>query len=209
MGTQRALSIRANIAGKSVPFAGCTLPPNLSLAYLDVHNQWNEKLVKRYTDDESKSAMIYWVQSPRRLHKLQRLSVAPLKSRKHVAPIGIASNNVKMFQAQSVIGNDKDNSFLDNNSMISLESLHISRGTNIDENILFTSDDTSTLKANPQQSSPRENEGKPSQEQLQSVVDCLSQDVCYMIYRIYQNYCTFVVLDFLNLQSYAFRNKVQ
>lgn len=118
-----------------------------------------------------------------------------------------------MFQAQSVIGNDKDNSFLDNNRMISLESLHSSRETNIDRNILFTSDDTSTLKTSPQQSSPQENEGKPSQEQLQSIVDCLSNDVCYMIYRTYQNYCTFIDLDSLNLRSLnlqdAFRNKVQ
>lgn len=178
MGTQRTLSVRANTTGKSVPFARCTSPLNFSLAYLDVHNQWNKKLTKRYSDDESKNAMMYWVQSPHRLHKSQRLSVA-LKGRNHIAPIGIVSNNVKMFQAQSVTR--KDNSFLCNNRVISLESLHSSQETNIDKNILFISANTSnTLKMNPQQS-PQENEGKPSQEQLQSIVDCLSQDVCHVI----------------------------
>jgi len=191
LGTQRALSVRANTTGKSLPFVGCTLPTNLSLAHLDVHNQWNEKLTSRYADDESKSATMYWVQNPRRLHKSQRLSVACLKSRKHIVPLGITSDNVKMFQAQSVIGNDKDNSFLDNNRTISLEC-HSSQETNTDKNILFTSD-TNTLKTSP---SSQENEGKPSQEQLQSIVDCLSQDVCHVFYKIYQNYCTFVNLDF-------------
>lgn len=190
MGTQRALSVRANITGKSVPFVGCTLPPNLSLAYLDVHNQWNEKLSKPDAS-KSKSAM-YWVQNPHRLHKSQRLGIALLKSRKHVAPIEIASDNVKIFQAQSAIRNDKDNSFIDNN-MISLENLYSSQEINTDKNILFTSD------TSPQQPSQQENEGKPSQEQLQSIVDCLSQDVCHIVYMIYQNYCTFIDLDSLNL----------
>lgn len=176
LGTQRTLSVRANTAGKSISFAGCTLPPNLSLVYLDVRNQRNQKLTRRYADDESNNAMAYWPQIPHRLHKTQRLGVALLKSRKHIAPIGIASDNVQMFQAQSVIRNDKDRSFLDSNR-ISLESLHSSQKTNVNENILFTSDDTTTLKASPQQPSPQENEGKPSQEQLQSIVDCLSQDL--------------------------------
>ncbi|KYN21030.1 PREDICTED: uncharacterized protein LOC108760374 [Trachymyrmex cornetzi] len=177
LGTQRTLSVRANTTEKLVPFTGCTFPPNLSLAYVDIHNQWNKKLAKRYSDDESKNTMMYWVQSPRRLHKSQRLSIAFLKDRNYVAPIGIMSNNVKMFQAQSVIGNDNDNSFLYNNRMISLESLHNSQEINIDKNILFISADTSnTLKMSSQQS-PQENEGKPSQEQLQSIIDCLSQDL--------------------------------
>lgn len=191
LGTQRTLSVRANTAVKSVPFVGCTFPPNLSLIYLDIHNQWNKKLARRYADNESKSTTMHWVQSPRRLQKSQRLGIALLKNRKHVAPIGIAPDNIKIFQAQSVIRNDKVNSFLDNNRMIPLESLHSNRETNIDKNILFTSDDTSVLKTSPQQPSPQENEGKPSQEQLQSIVDCLSQDVCHVNYRIYQNYCTF------------------
>ncbi|XP_018342511.1 PREDICTED: uncharacterized protein LOC108748718 [Trachymyrmex septentrionalis] len=174
LGTQRTLSARANTAEKLVPFVGCTFPPNLSLTYLDIHNQWNKKLAKRYSEDESKN-MMYWLQSPRRLHKSQRLNIAFLKDRNHLIPIGIMSNNVKMFQAQSVIGND--NSFLCNNRVISLESLHSSQETNIDKNILFISADTSnTIKMSSQQS-PQENEGKPSQEQLQSVVDCLSQDL--------------------------------
>ncbi|XP_011056409.1 PREDICTED: uncharacterized protein LOC105147229 isoform X2 [Acromyrmex echinatior] len=176
LGTQRTLSVRANTTEKLVPFAGCTFPPSLSLTYL-VHNQWNKKLAKRYSDDESKNTMMYWVQSPRRLHKSQRLSIAFLKGRNHLAPTGIMSNNVKMFQAQSVIGNDNDNSFLCNNRVISLESLHSSQETIIDKNILFISADTSnTLKMNSQQSL-QENEDKPSQEQLQSIVDCLSQDL--------------------------------
>lgn len=176
LGAQRALSVRANTAaGKSIPFAGCTLPPNVSLTYLDVHNQWNGKLTKRYTNDESKSSMYYWVQRPRELRKSQRLGVTPLRSKKHAAPIGIA-DNVKVFQAQSVTGNDKINSFLDNNR-ISLENLHNNRETNIDKSFLFTSDDASTLKTSSQQPSPQKNEGKPSQEQLQSIVDCLSQDL--------------------------------
>lgn len=184
------------------------MPPNLSLAYLDVHSQWNERLAELETNDKSKNAM-YCVQTLHRLHKSQRLSIALLKSRKHVAPIGIASDNVKIIQAQNVIRNDKDNSFLDNNRMISLESLHNSREINTDKNILFISDDTNTLKTSPQQPSLRENEGKPSQEQLQSIVDCLSQDVRHMIYTIYQNYCTFADLDSPNPQSRAFRSKVQ
>lgn len=208
LGTQRALSVRANTAGKSVPFVGCTLPPNVSLASLDVHAQWNDKLARRYADDESKSMMIYWVQNPHRLHKSQKSSVAILKSRKHMAPIGITLDTVKIFQAQSVIGNDKNNSVLDNNRMTSSESLHSNRETNIEKIMLFTSNDTSILKTSPQQPSPRENEGKPSQEQLQSIVDCLSQDVCHVIYRIYQNYCTFVDLYSI-LEFTIFRSKVQ
>ncbi|XP_039311461.1 uncharacterized protein LOC105198313 [Solenopsis invicta] len=178
LGTQRTLSVRANTSAKSVPFAGCTFPPNLSLAYLDVHNRWNEKLARRYVDGESKSTTMYWVQNPHRLPKSQRLSVALLKNKKHVAPIGIAPDNIKIFQAQSVIRND-NNSFLDNNRMIPLESFCSNQETNIDKNILFISDDTSNLKTSLQQSSPQEkgNEGKPSQEQLQSIVDCLSQDL--------------------------------
>lgn len=179
---------------------GCTLPPNISLAYLNVHNQGSEELARRYTD-ESKSTMMYWVQDPHRLYKSQRLGVALSKSRKRVAPIGITSNNVKIFQAQNAIENNRANSFLNNNRVISLESLHSSQETNFGKNILLTSDNTNTLKTSPQQPSLRENEGKPSQEQLQSIVDCLSQDVCHVIYRIYQNYCTFINLDFLNLQS--------
>lgn len=207
MGTQRTLSVRANTADKSVPFVGCTFPPNLSLAYLNVRNQRNEELARRHADDESKSAMMYLVQNPHRLYKSQRLDVALSKSRKLVAPIGIASNNVKILQAQSIIENDRDNSFLNNNSVISLESLHSSQETNIVKNILLTSDNTSTLKTSSQQPSPRENEGKPSQEQLQSIVDCLSHDVCHVICRIRQNYCTFINLDSLNLQSSTLLSK--
>lgn len=198
MGTQRALSVRANTAVKSVPIVGCTLPPNLSLASLDVHKQWNDKLAKLDANNKNKRAMMYWVQNPHRLHKWQKLNVAVLKSRKYVAPIGNTSDNVKIFQAQDVIRNDKNNSFLDNNRMISLKSLHNSQEM---KNILFISDDTNTLKTsnNPQQLSPEENDGKPSQEQLQSIVDCLSQDVCHVICMVYQNYCTFVGLDSPNL----------
>ncbi|XP_012056535.1 PREDICTED: uncharacterized protein LOC105619624 [Atta cephalotes] len=172
--TQRTLSVRANTTEKLIPFAGCTFPPNLSLTYLDVHNQWNKKLAKRYSDDESKNTM-YWVQSPCRLHKSQRLSIAFLKGRNHLPPTEIMSNNAKMFQAQSVIGNVNDNSFLCNNRVISLESLHSSQET-IDKNILFISAASNTLKMNSEQSL-QENEGKPSQKQLQSVVDCLSHDL--------------------------------
>ncbi|XP_018397927.1 PREDICTED: uncharacterized protein LOC108775949 [Cyphomyrmex costatus] len=176
LGTQRTLSVRANTTGKSIPFAGCTLPSNLSLAHFDIHNQWNEKLVKRYSDDESKNTMMYWVQSPHRLHDSQRLSTAFSQGRNHIVPVGITPNNVKTFPVQNVIRNNKDNSFLCNNKMISLKSLHSNQKTNIDKNIVFISDDTSILKMSSQQS-PQETDGKPSQEQLQSVVDCLNQDL--------------------------------
>ncbi|KAL6260685.1 hypothetical protein P5V15_008208 [Pogonomyrmex californicus] len=196
LGTQRALSVRANTVGKSIPFVNCTLPPNLSLASFDSRNQWNEKLTKRYADDESKSATIYWTQSPRRLHKLQRLSVTSLKNRKHIASTGIASNNIKTFQIQDVIGNAKD-PIPDNNRMISLESLYSNRETNVDTKVLFASDNMDILKTSPQQQSSQENESKPSQEQLQSIVDCLSQDLPKLFvkplnYSIYTQDITFI-----------------
>ncbi|XP_011871807.1 PREDICTED: uncharacterized protein LOC105564200 [Vollenhovia emeryi] len=176
LGTQRALSVRANTTGKSVPFVGCMFPANLPLVHLDVRNR-SEKPARRHANDESKSATMYWVEDPRRLRKPQRLGVDLLRSNRHVASIGIAPDSVKLFQTQSVTENDKATSFLDNSRVISLESLRSSREINIYQNVLLTSDDTSALKTSSQQPSPRENEGKPSQEQLQSIVDCLSQDL--------------------------------
>ncbi|XP_011253474.1 uncharacterized protein LOC105249594 isoform X2 [Camponotus floridanus] len=77
---------------------------------------------------------------------------------------------------QDVVGNDKNNSFLDNNRLSSLENLY-SWESNIDRNILLTSDDKNILKTSPQPSPLQDNEGKPSQEQLQSIVDTLSKDL--------------------------------
>lgn len=191
MGTQRALSVRANAADKpSIPYVSCTLHPNLSLASLDTCSQWNKRLDRRYVDNETKSEMAYWGQNSHRLHKSQKPNVAFSKNRKYVTPIGIASDNITVFQKENIVGNDKNNSFLDNNRMISSESLHSSRNSNIDGNILLTSDD-SVLKTSPQPPPLQDNEGKPSQEQLQYIVDSLSQDVRWIIDRIFQNYCTF------------------
>ncbi|CAL1677183.1 unnamed protein product [Lasius platythorax] len=178
LGTQRALSVRANAADKpSIPYVSCTLHPNLSLASLDTCSQWNKRLDRRYVDNETKSEMAYWGQNSHRLHnKSQKPSVAFSKNRKYVTPIGIASDNITVFQKENIVGNDKNNSFLDNNRMISSESLHSSRNSNIDGNILLTSDD-SVLKTSSQPPPLQDNEGKPSQEQLQFIVDSLSQDL--------------------------------
>lgn len=191
MDTQRALSVRANAVGKSsIPYVSFTLHPNLSLASLDTCNQWNKKLNRRYVDDETKSEMTYWSQSLHRLHnRSQRASVVLSKSRKYVTPIGIASDNVTVFQGKYIVGNDK-NSFLDNN-MISSESLYNSWESDIDRNILLTSDDKNVLKTSHQSPPLQDNKDKPSQEQLQCIVDTLSQDVCYIINKIFQNYCIF------------------
>lgn len=179
--TQRALSVRANTVGKSsIPYVSCTSHPSLSFASLDIYNQWNKKLNRRYIDDKTKSETTYWGQSLHRLdNRSQRPNIILSKNRKYITPIGIASNSVTMFQRQNGIGNDKNNSSLNNNKIISLESLHSSSESNIDKNILLTSDDKDILKTSLQPSSLQDNEGKPSQEQLQSIVDILSKDVCY------------------------------
>lgn len=181
MGTQRALSVRANTIGKSsIPYVSCTLHPSLSFASLDTCNQWNKKLNKLYIDDKTKSETTYLGQSLHRLHnRSQRPNIVFSKNRKYITPIGIASNSVTMFQRQNVIGNNKNNSSLNNNRIISSKSLHSSSESNIDKNILLTSDDKNILKTSLQPSSLQDNEGKPSQEQLQSIVDILSKDVCY------------------------------
>ncbi|EFN70217.1 Uncharacterized protein C6orf136-like protein [Camponotus floridanus] len=178
LGTQRALSLRANTADKpSIPYVSCILHPNLSFASLDTCNQWNKKVNRQYIDDKTKSETTYWGQSLHRLHnRSQRSNVALSKNRKYITPIGIASNNVTVFQRQDVVGNDKNNSFLDNNRLSSLENLY-SWESNIDRNILLTSDDKNILKTSPQPSPLQDNEGKPSQEQLQSIVDTLSKDL--------------------------------
>lgn len=187
MGTQRALLVRANTADKpSIPYVSCILHPNLSFASLDTCNQWNKKLNRRYIDEKTKNETTYWGQSLHRLHnRSQRSNIALSKNRKYITPIGIASNNVTVFQRQDVIGNDKNNSLLDNNRLISLENLYSSWESNIDRNILLTSDDKNILKTSPQPSSLQDNEGKPSQEQLQSIVDTLSKDVCHLIDKIF------------------------
>lgn len=187
MGTQRALSVRANTADKpSIPYASCTLHPNLSFASLDTSNQWNKKLNRRYIDDKTKSETTYWGQSLHRLHnRSQRSNIALSKNRKYITPIGIASNSVTVFQKQNIIGNDSNNSFLDNNRIISLGNLYSNWESNIDRNILLTSNDKNILKTSSQPSPLQDNEGKPSQEQLQNIVDTLSNDVCYLIYKIF------------------------
>ncbi|XP_029675218.1 uncharacterized protein LOC115242819 isoform X1 [Formica exsecta] len=179
LSTQRALSVRANTVGKpSIPYVSFTLHPNLSLASLDTYNQWNKKLNRRYVDNETKSETTYWGQSSHRLHnRSQRANVALSKNRKYVTPIGIVSDNITVFQGQNIIGNDKNNSFLDHNIMISSENLHNSWKSNIDRNILLISDDKSVLKTSPQLPPLQDNKDKPSQEQLQCIVDSLSQDL--------------------------------
>jgi len=125
---------------------------------------------------------IYWDQNRYRQHN--RLQKPVLSKKKHLASIRIASDNV-MFQIQN-IEDDKNVSFLDNNRIIFSRSLHNNRESNSD-GIIFTSNnvsnDTHILKSNSQPS--LQDEDKPSQEKLQYVVDCLSQDVCHMIYKIF------------------------
>lgn len=177
LGTQRALSVRATIADKP-SFVDCTLQPNLSLAFLDTYSQRNEKFVKQYVDNEKTKPTIYWAQDQHRSHnKLQRLNIGPLKNKKHLTPTGITSDNVTLFQAQNAIKNNKNSSILDNSRIISSESLHSSGQSNVDRDIFFSSNDDNVLKTSVSQ----DNEGKPSQEQLQFIVNCLSQDVCYVI----------------------------
>lgn len=162
---------------------------NLSFASLDTCSQWNEKSVScrlyRHDDNERRN-LIYWPQM-RRLQRMQRLNAAD-KNRKHIVPIGITSNDVTVFQMQNIIGNVKNNSFLDNNRIIvpMLEDLHGSSELNIKSIILLTNDVIALKTSQQQSSSPssQDNEDKPSQEQLQYVLDCLSQDVCYMIYEV-------------------------
>ncbi|XP_032689431.1 uncharacterized protein LOC116852831 isoform X2 [Odontomachus brunneus] len=154
---------------------------NLPLTSLDTCSQWNEKSVScrlyRHDNNEQRNLM-YWSQM-RRLQRMQRLS-AVAKNRKHIVPIGITSSDVTVFQIQSVIGNVKNNSFLDNNRVVvpMLEDLHGSSELNI-KNILFTNNVIALKTSQQQSSSPssQDNEGKPSQEQLQYVLDCLSQDL--------------------------------
>ncbi|XP_072758483.1 uncharacterized protein [Anoplolepis gracilipes] len=180
LGTQRALSVRANTTDKPIPYVSFILHPNLSLASLDTCNQWNKKQNRRYVNNETKSETTHWDQSLHRLHnKFQRPNVIFSKNRKYITPTEIASNNVTVFQEQNcVIRNDNNNSeFLDNNRMNSLQYLHISQESNIDRNILLTSDDENILKTSPQSPPLQNNEGKPSQEQLQNIVNSLSQDL--------------------------------
>ncbi|XP_029175774.1 uncharacterized protein LOC114944157 [Nylanderia fulva] len=176
LGTQRALSVRANTTNKSViPYVSCTLHPNLSLASLDTCSQWNKKLDRQYVDGKIRRDTMYWDQSSHRLHnRFQRPIVAFSKNRKYIIPTGISSDNVTIFQRENIVEND-NNSLLDNNR-ISSESLHSSWKSNIDRNILLTSDD-GVLKTSPQSPPLQDNEGKPSQEQLQYIVDSLSQDL--------------------------------
>lgn len=177
LGTQRALSVRANATGKpSIPYVSCTLHSNLSLASLDTWSQWNKKLDRRYVNGKIRRDTMYWDQSSYRLHnRFQRPTVAFSKNKKYIIPIGISLDNVTVFQRENIVEN-KNNSLLDNNKMISSESLHSNRKSNIDRNILLISDD-SVLKTSSQSPPLQDNEGKPSQEQLQHIVDSLSQDL--------------------------------
>jgi len=179
------LSIRANIGSKPLSFVDYTLLPNLSLTSLDTCSQQNEKLVKQYNG--SKSMAIYWNQNRYRQHnKLQKIVLS--KNKKHLASTRIASDNVITFQMQNV-EDDKIVLFLDNNRIIFLRSLYNNRESN-SNSIIFTSNnvsnDTYILKCN-SQSLSLQDEDKPSQEKLQFIVDCLSQDVCHMIYKIFKN----------------------
>lgn len=155
------------------------LHQNLSLASLDACGQWSEKPINRY-DEESRCAS-----QIRRSHRSQKSNVVVIgKSRKHVAAIGITdSDEVTVFQARNVVENDKTNSsFLDNRIVVlASESSHGSvvgsRESSIERSLLLT-DDGATLKTSQRQSPPQNEDGKPSQEQLQYVLDYLSQDVC-------------------------------
>ncbi|XP_020291991.1 uncharacterized protein LOC109858793 [Pseudomyrmex gracilis] len=169
LGGQRALSIRANTEKElSLPLIDSTLHSNFLLLSLDTHNYWNEKQIRQY--DKNKNTT-YWLQTPRRLHnKTQRLTVVFLKNKKHLATTDTTSNNVTVFKTQ----NGNNNLSVHNSSIISSESLYSSQ--NSSKNISFTSDDD-ILRTNSQLSQPRDNDHKPSEDQLQRVVDCLSQDL--------------------------------
>lgn len=179
LGTQRTLSVRVNVIDKeSIPPVTYALHQNLSFASFNAYAQQN--VIGQYNDNENSKNAIYWAYSYRS-NRLQRLSiVGATKNKKHVAPIEIPSNNITLFQMRNVIGNDKNNSFLDNSrrlTSISEGNLHSNRKSNIETGILFM-DNATTLKTSQQQSpSLQDNEGKPSQERLQCVLDCLSQDL--------------------------------
>ncbi|XP_019888780.1 uncharacterized protein C6orf136 homolog isoform X2 [Ooceraea biroi] len=86
------------------------------------------------------------------------------------------SSSAFLKQTQSVEG-DKNTMFLDNSRLISSGSLHNSRESN-SSGILFTSNNTSILKAGSQSSSPSpQDDDKPSQDKLQHVVDGLTIDL--------------------------------
>lgn len=170
--TQRALSIKANPKSKSsLPFVHCMLHPNSSLGSLDTCNQWSEKIVKQYNG--SKSTAMYWTQIPHRQHnKLQKLIIS--KNRKYLIPM---RNTGNVLQTQNVENNETI-SFLYNSRVISSESLCNSKESN-SNGILLSSNDVSILKTNSQSPMPQD-EDKPSQEKLQHIFDCLSEDVCHM-----------------------------
>lgn len=182
------ISARTSITSKTlVPIADYILQQNLALTSLDTCNQWNEsRRLHRYDDNERKN-MTYWSQM-RKSQRTQRLS-AIVKNRKHIAPIGVTSDDVTVFQTQNVIGNVKNISFLDNSRVVVsiLEDQHGSPEPNIKSSILLM-DDVTALKTSQQQSSSpssQDNKDKPSQEQLQCILDCLSQDVCYLTYKVF------------------------
>ncbi|XP_014489191.1 PREDICTED: uncharacterized protein LOC106752177 [Dinoponera quadriceps] len=190
--TQRIFARASTTSKTSVPTVDYVLHQNLPLSSLiDTYSQWSERSFGRRLyryDDNVRRNMTYWSQM-RRSQRTQRLS-AVAKNRKHI--IGITSDDVTVSQTQSVIGNVKNNSFLDNSRIIVpiLEDFHRSPGLSIRSNILFT--DVTPLKSSQQQSSPspQDTEGKPSQEQMQRVFDCLSEDLPKLFVKM-QNYAIY------------------
>lgn len=209
------MSARTSITSKMpVPTVAYISHPNLPFTSPDTRIQWNKKLIGRrlcrYDDNERKS-MTCWSQI-RRSQRMQRLSVVA-KTRKHVVPIGITLDNAAVFQMQGVIGNIKNNSFLDNHRTVvpMLEDRHSSLELN-NKNILFMNDATTVLKSNQQQSSSpspsQDNGNKPSQEQLRHIFDCLSHDVCYVTYEVFRYYHSFLSRILLKYNC-MFKQKVQ
>lgn len=178
LGTQRALSIRTNVTGKTtVPSMIYAFHQNLLLASPDVCNKQKEKPIVRYDAEEIHRDTTHWTH---RSHRLQRLNIVVAKNRKHIAATGLTSDDIPVFQMQNV--ENDNNSFLDNSRIVIpiSENSYSSPESSIKGSLLLA-DDATTLKASQQSSPspppPHDNEGKPSQEQLQSILDRLGQEV--------------------------------
>lgn len=201
MDTPRIPAKASTTSKMLVPTVDCILHQNLPLASFNTCSQWNERSINRRLyryDDNERRSIPYWSQM-RRSQRTQRLS-AVAKNRKCIVPIGVTSDVVTVFQTQNVVGTINNNSFLNNKIITSiLEDQRGNSKLNNGSSILFTNN-VNVLKTSQQQSlspSSQDNEGKPSQEQLQRVLDCLSDDVCYVTYKVFYNYCPFLSKMFL------------
>lgn len=175
--TQRTLYMKTNETDKTLlPIAGYTLHQNLSLMSLETSNRLNEKLGRK---SNGKKSATYCPQAYRS-HSSHKFNIILSKSTTYVAPTEITSHDVtwwnRLHHTENLIKNSENNSFLKNSKILAAESLHSTQISNVKKSILFM-DNMNKLK----EKSSEDNDGKPSQEQLQHIYDCLSKDVCYVI----------------------------